>query len=672
MFKFLKRSKKTQDAELETFRSIMEVPTSFEDGFTLSSLLGTLFVALVMVPGALYMELVAGMGIGGAAQWVTVLLFVEVAKRANAKLSRSQIFILFYMSGMIVGQQVYGTPLFRQFLVRSDAAVSFGISSLIPSWVAPENIDELPRSFLQRAWMPVLGLMLFRELFGRLDNMVLGYGLFRVTSDIEKLPFPMAPLGAQGILAVAEQVEGAAKTAGSNIRWRMFCVGAGIGLVFGLVYMALPTLTSVFFNTPVMIFPIPFADFTGYTKNILPAVATGISFDLGALIFGMVLPYYAMLGSFIAMLVITVANPIMQHAGLLPTWRPGDDTVVTLFSNNVDFYFSFGIGLSLAIACYGLFTVGRSIRKRHRERALPQDHAAEEQRLKERRRQKERGDIPGRFILLSYLTSVTLYILVSGYLIEWHHGVMFVLVFFGFFYTPLISYVTAKLEGMAGQVIEIPFVTELAFILSGYRDGVAVWFLPIPKANYGRQTVSYKQAELLGCKFTSIWKSQFILFPIVFLSMIGFSSFIWGMAEIPSAIYPYTEKMWELSAKNACLVYSATLGEYSPFQEAIGAGRIFWGLGIGAVFIILFEFIGAPTMLLFGFVRGLGQTLPHAVIPNFIGALIGRYYFQKRYGAEWRKMIPVVGAGFFVGGGLITILAIGLVFLSKAVSTINY
>jgi len=40
---------------------------------------------------------------------------------------------------------------------------------------------------------------------GRVDNMVLGYGLFRLTSDVEKLPFPMAPVGAQGILALSEE-----------------------------------------------------------------------------------------------------------------------------------------------------------------------------------------------------------------------------------------------------------------------------------------------------------------------------------------------------------------------------------------------------------------------------------------------------------------------------------
>jgi hypothetical protein len=149
------------DKELEEFRSIMEVPSRFEDGFQVSSLLGTLFLALVMVPGALYMELVAGLGIGSAAQWVTVLLFVEVAKRANAKLSRAQLFILFYMSGMLIGQRVNGTPLFRQFVVRSDAAVSYGISALVPSWAAPPDIEDLPRTFLSKAWLPAIGLMAY-------------------------------------------------------------------------------------------------------------------------------------------------------------------------------------------------------------------------------------------------------------------------------------------------------------------------------------------------------------------------------------------------------------------------------------------------------------------------------------------------------------------------------
>ena len=288
-----RRRVKTQDAELEEFRRLLEVPATFDEGLTLASFLGTLFVALVMVPGALYMELVAGAGIGGAAQWVTVLLFVEVAKRANAKLNRAQLFILFYMAGMVMSTNVWNTPLFTQFLVRSDAAVSTGVANDIPHWVAPPNLDSLPRTFLAKAWLPFIGLMLFREIMGRLSSAILGYGLFRVTSDVEDLPFPMAPVGAQGIVAIADQVDGSARTAGASVRWRMFCVGCGIGMLFGLVYMALPTITGAFFSRPLQIFQIPFADFTPYTQKFLPATATGYSFDLGNVILGMTLPFWS-------------------------------------------------------------------------------------------------------------------------------------------------------------------------------------------------------------------------------------------------------------------------------------------------------------------------------------------------------------------------------------------
>lgn len=660
-----KRRIKTQDKELEDFRRLLEVPDTFEEGYNISSLIGTLFVAAVMVPGALYMELVAGTGIGGAAQWVTVLLFVEVAKRANAKLSRAQLFILFYMSGMIMGRSVYGTPLYTQFLVRSDAAVSTGVAAGIPTWVAPANLDELPRTFLSKAWLPFLGLFLFREIMSRIDTAVLGYGLFRLTSDIERLPFPMVPVGAQGILAMAEQVEGSAKAAGSNVRWRMFCVGSGIGMIFGLVYMGLPTITGSFFDNPLMVFKIPFADFTAYTEDFLPAVATGMSFDMGNLILGMTLPYFSMLGSFIGLIFTFIMNPILYANGMMTTWKQGDDTVTTLFANNVDFYFSFQIGVSLAIAIYGIAVAIMTVRRNR-------DTAAGKQSMEEiEHRSKLRGHVPGKWVCLSYIVTCSSYILLSGWLIDWHPGVMAVLFFFGFLYTPLISYVTARLEGLAGQVIEIPFITELAFIMSGYT-GVKIWFMPIPKSNYGVQVVNYKQAELLGCKFGSIWKAQFFLFPVIIISTILFSSFIWSLAEIPSAVYPFTMEIWDLNAKNACLLYSSTLGEYSQFSEALGFWRFFSGLGSAAVVMSILGWFGAPTMLFFGVVRGLGQTAPHTVVPNFIGAIIGKYYFERKFGREWRKMIPVVSSGFFVGTGLISMLSVGIVFLSKAISTVSY
>ncbi|MBN8218130.1 MAG: peptide transporter [Spirochaetes bacterium] len=649
------------DKELEEFRNVMQVPDSFEDGFKLSSFVGTLFIALVMIPGTLYMELVAGMGVGAAAQWVTVILFIEVVKRMNQKLSRAQIFLLFYMAGAITAQSVHGTPLFTQFLVRSEAAISSGISTLIPSWVAPiDPAAYAGRTFFRPEWIPVLALIAFKMLMSRVDNMVLSFGLFRVTNDIERLPFPLAPIGAQGVMALAEDLE-ERKDEQSHLRWRIFAIGGALGMVFGFLYMGWPTLTGALFGKPYSILPIPFTDFTPYTKNVLPAVATGLSFDLGQFILGMVMPFFAMVGTFIGLIVTFVANPLLYKFHVLRTWQPGQTTVETLFNNNIDLYFSLTIGISLAVAAFGIIQLVRHARSKDPD-AMPVSEV----------HVKARGNMPGKFIVFFYFISMIVYILVCGWLIHWHKGVMVVLLFFGFIYTPLFSYVTARLEGLAGQVVEIPFITQIAFILSGYQ-GVAIWFLPIPKANYGMMTVFYKQAELTGTSFWSIWKADFFLFPIIILSVVCFSSFIWGIAEIPSGMYPYAQQIWDFEARNACLVYSSTLGEYSQFYEALSGVKVAIGFGLGMLMFAALSVVGAPILLIYGVVRGLNQTLPHVVIPQILGALVGRYYFAKRFGSmKWRTWVPILSAGYFCGAGLVATFCIGIVFLTKASSKLPF
>ena len=283
-----------------------------------------------------------------------------------------------------------------------------------------------------------------------------------------------------------------------------------------------------------------------------------------------------------------------------------------------------------------------------------------------------RGDIPGKYILLTYIATSMCYILLSGWLVDWHAGVMVVLVFFAYLYTPVISYVTTRLEGMAGQVVSIPFVREAAFILSGYTDGVKVWFLPLPMADYGSRTVFWRQTELTGTKFWSIWKTELILVPLVMVASILFAQFIWSLGPIPGPEYPYTERMWELDAANQCIIYTSTLGRYSTFEQAFRPLYIFLGLGIGLGLFGILGALSAPVTLVYGMIRGLNQTLPHVVSLQFVGALLGRYYFQKRLGASWRQYVPVFAAGFSCGMGLTTIFSVGVNFLSKAVIRIPF
>jgi hypothetical protein len=57
----------------------------YRDGFGWNTLWGALFVGFVVLPGAIYMGLVTGQSLAGAAQWVTIILYIEIAKRSFVK-----------------------------------------------------------------------------------------------------------------------------------------------------------------------------------------------------------------------------------------------------------------------------------------------------------------------------------------------------------------------------------------------------------------------------------------------------------------------------------------------------------------------------------------------------------------------------------------------------------
>jgi hypothetical protein len=676
------------DRELEEFRELLQPPGSYEDGFSWAAFFGALFVALLMVPGSIYMTLIAGMSVGPAAQWVTVILFIEVARRANKQLRRAEIFTLFYLAGaiMISASMAQGNfqgglgALWSQFFAQSDAARASGITEHLPHWVVPANPDVLERrSLFMWEWAPALGLIVFTMVIGRIDNMVLGYGLFRLTSDVEKLPFPMAAVGAQGVMALSEEQDDAqaARSGLANTgtwRWRVFSIGSVVGLVFGAIYIGIPTITGALLDRPITILPIPFRDFTPQTGNMLPASAIAIAIDLGMVILGMVLPFWAMVGAFVGFLATLIVNPILAHprVGVLRSWNLGDNMQTTFYKNQIDFYFSFALGIGFAIALVGLFSVGRK---------LLQARAAGKTQLQGPKPSKTsiskgRGDIRALLIFVTYVLVASLYTLVSTWLLYVADGRVYwpaviVMLVYAFVYTPIISYVTVRLEGIAGEVLNIPFVREAAFIYSGYR-GMAVWFLPIPLYNYSQMAVQYRQAELTGTRFASIWKTELVLTPIIIVGSLLFAHVIWRLGTIPGPQYLYAQEWWEVTAAQQAMVYSSTLGGFTEFEQAFNSHYIGAGLLTGGVLVSGLSWLGAPIFLIYGIVRGINQTFPFVIIPQLVGALIGRFYFRRRMGPMWRQYIPVLFAGFSCGMGLIGTLGIGLTFVAKSVFSLPY
>ena len=321
----------------------------FIDGFSVRTVWGALFVGLVMMPGSIYLSLVVGRTLGPAAEWVTIILFTEIARRSFTVLRRQEIFILYYVAAALAAssvrigdQELAGGPftplVWNQYLVQSPQTEA--IADDIPQWVAPPESSPAirKRSFMHPDWRKAILLILIGQVLGRLNWLGLGFTLFRVTSDVEKLPFPLAPIAAEGATALAESTRKE-----ESWRWTVFSTGAMLGVIFGAVYVLIPALTGLVMTEPLMLLPIPFVDFTASTEGLLPAALMGLGFDFNALIVGMILPFPLVVGMFASTLCTSVVgNPILYHLGAFPHYDRGRRLLHTKMITDFDFWICVG------------------------------------------------------------------------------------------------------------------------------------------------------------------------------------------------------------------------------------------------------------------------------------------------------------------------------------------
>jgi hypothetical protein len=653
--------------------AVMPADAPFEPGFNAKTLWAALFVGFVMLPGAIYLGLVTGMSMAGGAEWVTLILFIEMAKRTFVSLRTQEIIILYWVAGGLVmmggklgtGADLFGGPfgvlIWDQYLIQSPQAD--GLAEHIPTWVVPPRGSEalLERSFLDSAWLKPIVILLCAVALQRVNALSLGYVLFRITHDIERLPFPMAYVQAGGATALAET---SAKQEGW--RWHVFSTGAFIGAVWGVFYVVVPTLSSVFLTETVSILPIPFIDFTVPLKAVLPAAVIGLATDLIHVLFGLVLPFWVVVGVFASSIVVNlVANPILYAYGILHTWEPGMSSIPTQIANTFDFWLSFSLGGAIVVAAVGFYTAGKVLLAASKERA-PDREAV-------RGPNPERGDIRIVMALGIWAVSTLGFVLMVYYLVP--EFPWWISAFFGFVWTPIYSYIGARMIGLTGspQGASFPYLREGSFYLSGYQ-GAAVWFAPIPLFQWGYEAAAFKQLELTRTHFGSIVKLAGVTLLIMFVCSFIFWSFIWKLGPIPSSAYPYVQKFWPFHATMQAFWAKSTLAEGGNeliksiirweyvLTGALGSAGILGGLAL----------LRWPVALFYGFIGGVGAW-PHFLLPNFIGALLGRYHLQKRFGeARWRAYAPILLAGYSCGMGLVGMSSIALALISKAVSSIVF
>lgn len=641
-----------------------EAPTEFQDGFTWRTVVGAIFIALFMIPGGMYLGLVAGMGVGDAAEWVTIVLFAELARRSYQPLRKQEVYVLYYVaaaltSALAIEKGLSGGPfgglIWTAYFSQSEQASP--IAAGIPGWAVPVagSPGLVGRELWHPDWWVPIGFLVLIEFCSRLGWMGLGYALFRITSDVEKLPFPYASVAASGATALAE--------AGTETwRWRIFSAGTVIGLLFGALYIGLPVITGILTGTAVQIFPIPFADYTVAVENLLPGAIVGISLSLGNIIFGMVLPFEIVLGAAVSsVLASIVLNPILVKSGLMPNYVLGSNGFLTKLTADMDFWLSVGIGINLAVATLGIMLVIKAFREHRKKRAESKYTLVTP---------AGRGDIPIQIALCVWLVATLTLVYVCHRLVPGFP--LWILAFFGLLWTPINSYISARMIGLTGRGVGFPLLREASVVGSGY-PGTDVWFAPLPIQDHGWAAQRFREVELTGTKFGSIVKAEILMFPLMLIASFAFWAFFWKTNPLPSSQFPYANRFWPIQAQmQAALMQMNRTEGANWFKDAIKPVLIGWGYAGGLGIYALCALFKLPSLFFYGFAGGIGA-FPAITLPQLLGAWIGKRFFSRKYGAEtWGQYAPVLFAGFACGSGLVSMIAISLALIAKAVSKLPY
>lgn len=631
---------------------------TFESGLTVKVFFGALFVGLLMMPGSIYLSYVSGQSGAAAAPWVAVILFTELARRSFTTARRQELYMLLSLTGAAVGSGMqYRNFIWYAYFVNTPQAISYEIADKIPAWVVPagDSAGVMTRSLLHPDWLLPIGIYLISKLLGTLRFVSGQYILFRLTADLERLPYPMAPISAQGATALAE-------TTGKQEtwRWQVFSIGSMAGLIWGFIYIGVPALTGVMMSEPIQILKIPWIDFTQSIEGFAPTGVFALRTDFGQMLFGFVLPFPVVMSEFVtAMLSQFVLNPqILYRNEILHQWTSGLDVRAVGLFNDLDFYRSYGMGKNFSLGLVGLaaslpmlFKL-RSSKKKAGERgslATPPN----------------RGDFPLWLMGILWLIGMGGFV----WLIHWMvpNFPLSFLLGFAFLYTPINSYITARTYGVLGRdLFEIPYLHEITFILSRYEE-IDIWFAPLPDEDYGAGTQGWRVLELTGTTFTSNLAATLLIMPILIVSGIVVQHFIWQIAPIPSAQYPFVQMMWPINATNECLMKTSLRDGNSEIIQAIRGDYVAAGFTSSLAIYGLLWVFKYPSMWFYGIIGGIGAD-PGSMVARLLGAIIGRFYMIKRFGLKrWFMFNPVLAAGFACGVGLIGMGTVAVALVSKAV-----
>ncbi|MEM2129262.1 MAG: OPT/YSL family transporter [Candidatus Bathyarchaeia archaeon] len=632
-----------------------------KEGLTWRSILALIFASVFILPISIYMNYVAGVGIGGSAVYIVTLLFTELSNMFGARLSKQEVFIIFMVVGTAAIIDPFSNYVYRGYFLTSplgrlfiDPLTKSPLPDIMPTWWAPSATSSvwISRTFISPEWIfPITLNLIHGFAFAFSQQIAMAFICAHLYIEEEKLAFPLAPISSEMIIALTEREEE---------KLRVFMLSAFVGMVYGAILYVGPIVLPFM---PRMI-PVPWFDFTAGTygiERIFPGAIFGLASDLIPYLTGFLLPLNIAVYMVIGSLSIWVfGNWITRtvFSSYFPSWTEewvqGMTMSLVYQRSFIRVWIAPFIGFGLAVATL-------TIAKHHRAiinalRSLVKISSSPEIFQK-------RGILPFKIILIFFLIGtlgsvVLVYFLVPDFPI-WISLVM------AFLIGPVYALISARSVGETGFGITIPYIWEGTILLSGY-GGIGPWLIsPIfeggAPANF---TQTIKIAYLTETKPISFFKAYLISIVVSSILSFLFVSFFWKLAPIPSSAYPWTMVQWPVNV--------LTSGTWWTKKITFQTDSIITSFIIIIIIGVLGETLARYTSMPFSLVAlvaGTGQ-LPYIAVPIFIGALIGKYIIQRIIGKEkWNNYRYILFAGVAAGEGLSIAISVAAVMLTKTAWT---
>jgi hypothetical protein len=622
---------------------------TLKEGFTLRSLLAIIYTGLIIHPAVLWITLTANVPILEAAPYIVLLLFTEFALLWGHPLTKQESTIIFLTSFIAAGEAVAFTMpfyslIYNAYFRRSPLTAAFGtLPYNIPDWFAPppESKALISRTFMDPSWVIPIGITIITLILLKASEISIALFCRELFVKGERLPFPMAEVTASAAITLSER---------EPHRMNIFSLCAAGAFIYAGILYGVPIISQAALGFSLQPIPIPWVDLNYLLERYMPGASFGFSTDLLTLTLGFMLPFNVAASMFIGSFAIyVVGNYFALQYGLWPGWLPGMNVSDCWTRSMLYIWASPNIGMTIAVA---LLPTLRYAKLFARTFASIMKIGVE----------KKTGEISSRVYLSIFFACTIVGAILSHFLVpDFPIWIFFLLSVVGSF---IISIVASRVRGLTGLSFNIPYISEILFLSSGYT-GVDIWFVPVimPTAVGGYLTQVFKVTELTGTKPASFVKAFVAATFVGVIANFIYTSIYWAIAEIPSAMYPATQIYWPTSVATRLLWVTRSLDVFKP--DWIATGFI-----IGAMIFGVAEVFHLPISLV-GLAAGMVSPIPN-MFSIFMGAILGK--ILRRYiGIEWwDKNRAVLIAGFGCGEGIMVGIATGVAIAARAMWALPY